>query len=50
MSTADLKEFDLEHEFVMRTANSETDPAFRAWLLALAGRMEAFALAEFGVA
>jgi hypothetical protein len=50
MSTAELKEFDLEHEFLTRTANRETDPAFRAWLLALAERMETFALAGFGVA
>jgi hypothetical protein len=48
MSTAELKEFDQEHEFVMRAAQAEADPNFRAWLLALAGRIEAFALAVYG--
>lgn len=50
MSTSELKEFDQEHEFLMRAANTETDPAFRAWLLALAERIETFALTGYGVA
>jgi hypothetical protein len=49
MSTSDLKEFDQEHEFVMRAANAETDPEFRVWLIGLAERIETFALAGYGV-